>query len=64
MADPAELVEGIFSLVVSIFVFALVFRVLRGGDISGIAVMFADILPSFVIGLILLFFILKIAQTT
>lgn len=64
MSGPSEIVEGIFSLVVSLFVFILIFRAISGGDISGIANLFVDIMPTFVVGLILLFFILKIYRAT
>lgn len=62
MAKPGDLVQGIFSLVVSFVVFVLLLTALQGGDISGIANMFVNIMPGFVILLVLLFFVLKIAE--
>lgn len=63
MAEPAELVQGIFSLVVSVVVIGLVLVAIGGGDISRIATTFADVMPAFVVLLIGLFLILKAVQS-
>jgi hypothetical protein len=62
MSDIAEIISSVFSLVVMGFVVIVLWMVLQGGDITGIASGFADFMPFFVLGLVLVFFVAKIFQ--
>lgn len=62
MTDPAEIVSGIFSVVVMIVVLVLLYGSLQGWDIISIVNIISSLAVPFTVLLILFFFALSIYQ--
>lgn len=61
MSEAEEVVTGLFALVISGFVLIVAFSVINGYDVNGIVSVFIDLLPNFILGLVVLFILLRVS---
>jgi hypothetical protein len=62
MPDVVEAIQGLLSLVITLFVVAIILIALRGGDVTPIATLFADILPGIIVGFLIIYLIAVVVQ--